>query len=257
VDLATGRIEGFEALLRWKHEGRGIQAPHLIASAFDDASLALAIGRRIRAHVAEDIRRWLAEAVTFKRIAINVSSAEFRHRDFATDWLNDLARMSVPPTCMEIEVTETVFLDRDTPRIRRAIDQLKEAGVSIALDDFGTGYASLAHLQQFPVDVLKIDRSFVQNLSKKPNKAIVCAIVGLARNLGMVTVAEGVETVSQADRLRAKGCDLAQGFLYSAAVPAHEVPHLACRIWPMTIPNDRRLEGDRPDRHPKVIGVAG
>jgi diguanylate cyclase (GGDEF)-like protein/PAS domain S-box-containing protein len=240
VDLVSGEIAGFEALLRWQPPGRAVQAPDAIAMAFEDNDLALEIGDRMRDLVAADIRCWLDAGVPFQRIAINVSSVEFRKADFALRLLDGLARRAIPPTCLEVEVTETVFLSRDLAHVSRLIGQLNAAGVTIALDDFGTGYASLAHLNRFPVDVLKIDRSFVGPLAQSRNDAIVRAIIGLGRSLGIMTVAEGVETVQQARRLRSKGCDFAQGFLYSPAVPAAEVPALLKKKWPDPKVNRRR-----------------
>jgi diguanylate cyclase (GGDEF)-like protein/PAS domain S-box-containing protein len=249
VDLISGEIAGFEALLRWQPPGRGIQSPEAIALAFEDGDLALEIGDRMRELVAADIRTWLDADVPFQRIAINVSSVEFRKADFALRLLDGLARRAIPPQCLEVEVTETVFLSRDIAHVSRLIGQLNAAGVTIALDDFGTGYASLAHLNRFPVDVLKIDRSFVGPLAESRNGAIVRAIIGLGRSLGIMTVAEGVETVQQARRLRSKGCDLAQGFLFSPAVPAAEVPALLKKSWPDLKANDRRGGDARQKGH--------
>jgi diguanylate cyclase (GGDEF)-like protein/PAS domain S-box-containing protein len=245
VDLNTGEIVGFEALLRWQPPGRGIQLPEAIATAFEDSDLALEIGDRMRALVAADIRAWLDAGVPFQRIGINVSSAEFRKADFAFRLLDGLERMAIPPQCLEIEVTETVFLSRDIAQVTRLISELNAAGVTIALDDFGTGYASLAHLNRFPVDVLKIDRSFVRQLSESCNGAIVGAIIGLGKSLGIATVAEGVETLQQAKGLRSKGCCLAQGFLFSPAIPAADVPTLLQRRWPALTARDRRSGVDR------------
>jgi EAL domain-containing protein (putative c-di-GMP-specific phosphodiesterase class I) len=137
---------------------------------------------------------------------------------------------NVPPACIEIELTEAVFLHHNVEHVRRLVAELGAAGITIALDDFGTGYASLTHLKLFPIHVLKIDRSFVVELSEGSDGAIVRAIIGLGQNLGITTVAEGVETVEQRDLLLLGGCDEAQGFLYSPAVPMAEVASLLKRL---------------------------
>jgi diguanylate cyclase (GGDEF)-like protein/PAS domain S-box-containing protein len=244
IDLLTDRITGFEALLRWNHPGRGVQTPASIAAAFEDTALAIALGERMQAKVLADVRTWLDENVAFGRIAINASAGEFRRQDFATGLLRQLATANIPPTCIELEITESVILSNSTDHIIRLITELKEAGVTIALDDFGTGYASLAHLKQFPVDVLKIDQSFVTALSTC-DSAIVRAIVGLGRALDILTVAEGVETLTQCATLREIGCDLAQGYLFSPAVPAASVPTLIEKHSPRTQHERRSGPGRR------------
>ena len=239
-DLRTARVTGFEALLRWTHPGHGLQFPGAISAAFDDPELAVAIGERIQERVIADVRGWLDRGLGFGRVAINASAAEFRSTDFAVRLLERLAQKNVPATCVELEVTESVFLSHDAGHVRRIIATLSEAGVSIALDDFGTGFASLAHLKQFHVDVLKIDRSFVSQLPDDCDGAIVRAIVGLGRSLGITTVAEGIETIAQRDLLLADGCDLGQGFLFSKAIRASEVPGLLQRQEVVNPPRDRR-----------------
>ncbi len=226
IDLATRRITGFEALLRWRHDDQGMQLPASIWASFEDPELSAAIGRRMLDLVLGDIRRWLDDGIPFGRITLNVSAAELVRDDFASWLLGHLAGVAIPPTCLELEVTERVFLDRDPERLAKILSQLSGAGVSIALDDFGTGYASLVHLKQFPVNVLKIDRSFVEQFSKDGGDPVVRAIIGLGKGLRIATVAEGIETELQAGRLLAEGCDRGQGFLVSPAVPADQVPGL-------------------------------
>jgi diguanylate cyclase (GGDEF)-like protein/PAS domain S-box-containing protein len=245
VDLRTGQVTGFEALLRWNHDGRGLQLPGTIAAAFDDPELAVELGQRMQDRVIADLRSWLACGVPVGRVAINVSALEFRRRPFAQHLLRRLIAASVPPTCIEIEITEAVYLDHDIKHAQHAISELCAAGITIALDDFGTGYASLAHLRIFPVHVLKIDRSFVEELSGNHDGAIVRAIIGLGQSLGITTVAEGVETAEQRDYLLAGGCDVAQGFLYSAAVPMIEVAPLLTKNRADPLVAERRSGADR------------
>lgn len=224
VALATGQVAGFEALLRWRHPHFGIQAPDTIAAAFEDFDLSLALGERILERVFADMRGWLDRGVDVGRIAVNLSPAEFRHEGLAARILDRLAAAGLPASMLELEITETVFLGRGAEAVGQMLETLHRAGVRIALDDFGTGYASLRHLKAFPVDVIKIDRSFVANLAADADDAaIVDAVVGLGQRMGMEVVAEGVETAAQAAYLVARGCTHAQGYLYGRAMPAGQV----------------------------------
>lgn len=223
VNLETGCIQGFEALLRW-HDSAGYRRPGALTEAFEDFDLAIALGDRMFDRVLRDMRGWLQQGVDFGHIAINLSAAEFRRDDVAERILGRLAAAGIPPTRLEVEVTETVFLGRGSDHVGRALRLLSDAGVTIALDDFGTGYASLSHLKQFPVDVIKIDKSFIANLADtSSDTAIVRAVMGLGHSLGIRIVAEGIETEQQAACLRAEGCDIGQGFLFSEAMSPTQV----------------------------------
>jgi diguanylate cyclase (GGDEF)-like protein/PAS domain S-box-containing protein len=227
VDLITGEIEGFEALLRWRDAKGIVQPPGKIAAAFDEPDVAAAISDRMLERSIIDMRRWLDEGVGFRSVAFNASAAEFRRGGFADGVLEQLEKAGVPPNCLQIEVTETVFLGRGAEYVLTALKVLNAEGVKIALDDFGTGYASLRHLKEFPVEFIKIDQSFVRDMVVDPGDlAIVRAVINLGQSLGMRVVAEGIESTEQADRLRQLGCDLGQGFLFSKAVPAEDVPGL-------------------------------
>ncbi|WP_245516569.1 putative bifunctional diguanylate cyclase/phosphodiesterase [Methylobacterium segetis] len=232
VCLATGRIVGFEALARWLHPVEGVLAPGYFGSAFEDPELAHAIGSRIVARVAADMRAWRARGLDFGRVAVNVSSAEFHRPDLAEATLAALQAQDVPPTCLEIEVTETVFLGRGSDFVSGILRRFHESGVTLALDDFGTGYASLTHLKQFPVDHIKIDQSFVRGLEQDgDDAAIVAAVIGLGRALDTRVTAEGVESQGQVRRLRAMGCGFAQGYLYAKPMAGSRVPWLIGN-WP-------------------------
>jgi diguanylate cyclase (GGDEF)-like protein/PAS domain S-box-containing protein len=227
VDLVSGEIEGFEALLRWRDSKGIVQPPAKIAAAFDEPDVAAAISDRMLERSIIDMRRWLDDGVGFRSVAFNASAAEFRRGGFAEGVLEQLEKAGVPPSCLQIEVTETVFLGRGAEYVLTALKILNAEGVKIALDDFGTGYASLRHLKEFPVEFIKIDQSFVRDMVVDPGDlAIVRAVINLGQSLGMRVVAEGIESNEQADRLRQLGCDLGQGFLFSKAVPAEEVPGL-------------------------------
>jgi diguanylate cyclase (GGDEF)-like protein len=231
IDLRTGEVAGFEALLRWRHQSRGIQTPDSIAAAFEDLTTAAAISDRMVEKVIADMRLWRDQGLSFGHVAINSAAAEFRRGDFAERLLERLHQAQIPAECLQLEVTETVFLGRGADYVERALKILSQAGVQIALDDFGTGYASLSHLKQFPVDVLKIDRSFVAELGQDSDAAeIIRAVVNLGLSLNIEVVAEGIETVDQEQRLFNKGCQYGQGHLYSPAVPASELPALLTRF---------------------------
>jgi diguanylate cyclase (GGDEF)-like protein/PAS domain S-box-containing protein len=227
VSLRSGAIVGFEALLRWRHPRRGLLGPQEFGQVFDDADLAGAIGERVLELATRDMAAWVAQGCEFGHVAINMSSSEFTRGGLPERVLTALDNSHIQPERLAIEVTETVFLGRGTEMVRHSLQSLNHAGVRIALDDFGTGYASLSHLKQFPVDRIKIDRSFVHDIEHDiDDAAIVRAVIHLGQSLGIETVAEGVETPAQAAYLRANGCDLAQGFLYSKALPASRIPAL-------------------------------
>jgi diguanylate cyclase (GGDEF)-like protein len=224
VSLASGLTTGFEALLRWVRGTDDIQLAETFSDAFDDAQLSTDLGDRILQYVASDIQRWLREGAPFGRVAINISAAAFSRPELAANVLTVIDAEGIGPECLEIEVTEKVFLDDNSQQIARELHKLHERGVRISLDDFGTGYASLMHLRQFPVDCLKIDRSFVRDIEfDKDCRSIVLAILNLAQSLNKSTVAVGVETEEQARFLMANGCEAAQGYLFSPAMPADRV----------------------------------
>jgi EAL domain-containing protein (putative c-di-GMP-specific phosphodiesterase class I) len=171
--------------------------------------------------ISEDIANWMGAGLDPGVVSINASEFCFQDGDYAERILARLGETGVPPEKFEIEITETVFLGEGAKRVEAALSTLKNAGCSIALDDFGTGYASLTHLRDFPINNIKIDRSFVLDLiSQNHSTVIVKAIVDLAHNLGMSVVAEGVESEAQYEFLRAIGCDAGQGYLFGRAIPA-------------------------------------
>jgi diguanylate cyclase (GGDEF)-like protein/PAS domain S-box-containing protein len=227
LNLADGSIVGFEALLRWRDKKDSVHLPAGIAAAFEEHEVAAEISDRIISQSIGDMRRWLERDVPFGHVAVNASAAEFRRDDFAERVLESLHKADIPPACFQLEVTETVFLGRGAEFVQRALSVLNETGVKIALDDFGTGYASLRHLKEFPVGTVKIDRSFVRDMEDDPNdEAIIKAVINLGKNLGIKVVAEGIERMSQAERLIELGCDYGQGFLFSEAVPGGHIPPL-------------------------------
>lgn len=230
VNLKTGQIVGFEALLRCCSPGRSPLGPNHIDAAFEDSALAIQLSQTMIEQVIDDVARWRAAGLPFGHVAINASAAELRHGDYASRLLTKLTSAGVPADSIQVEVTEGVLLGRGVDHVHRAFRELAKNGLKLALDDFGTGFASLSHLKQFPVAIIKIDRTFVRDLQIDPEDgAIVDALIGLARALHIDVVAEGIETSAQRDFLAALGCSTGQGFLFSRAVPAKQVPDMLRR----------------------------
>jgi len=227
VDLRTGQIIGFEALVRCTRTIGDPLLPEAFSHAFGDRELAREISSQMLKSVLHDMRRWVAQGVAFGHVALNTCAADFHGDDFAERLLDELKRHQLEPSLLEIEVTEGVFLGRGASYVARALSVLSQSGIRVALDDFGTGFASLTHLKQFKVDILKIDRSFVAGIGKSADDtAIVRALIGLGQSLGIKTVAEGIETIEQAVFVKGHGCDSGQGYLYGRACAARAVPGL-------------------------------
>lgn len=239
ITLRDGTHSGFEALLRWNKGDGQVLPPGSFMAAFDDPSLSMEIGNYVISSAISQARRWMIARVPFVSIAINLSASQFRDDQLGNRILNAIAATNLDPRMIEVEVTEGVFLSATSDAVLNACKVLKHGGVRIAFDDFGTGFASLTHLRDFPVDTIKIDRSFITRLGQGQNTTtIVNAMVGLAHNLSMSIVAEGVETQAQAEFLKAIGCDAAQGYLFARPVPAavaaqqlqypHRLPDFGC-----------------------------
>ncbi|MDR3469401.1 MAG: EAL domain-containing protein [Xanthobacteraceae bacterium] len=219
VDLASSRISGCEALLRWRHPVRGMVSPAEFIPVAEDTGLINEISDWVIATACAEAVRWPSHM----RLAVNVSPVQFEPQTLALKVAAALAQSGLPAGRLELEITEAVVI-RDDDVAARILHQLRDMGVRIALDDFGTGYSSLSYLQRFPFDKIKIDRSFVRNLGEPASSAsIIQAVVNIAAARQMTTTAEGVETEAQRDLLRRLGCTEMQGFLVSAAVPADAI----------------------------------
>lgn len=219
--LHDGSIDGVEALLRWRHPRNGLQLPGTVEEAFAQYELAAKIGELMQRKICDDLRSWLESGAALGRVAINAAPAEFLRDDYGERLMAIIGQHGVAAEYLEIEVTEHAFLGRANDYVVRALKLLKREGMTIALDDFGTGSSSLSHLRDFPVDVVKIDRTFIQQMtSDREISAIVAALVNLAQSLSIKAVAEGVDSRPQFDLLRAMGCHAAQGYLLSEPVEA-------------------------------------
>jgi len=224
VSMRTSEIVGFEALLRWTDDTGEVRGPDGIEAAFQDPVLGALLSERMFEKVLDDVQSWSEAGIGFGHVAINVTGADLRHDVFAESLCARLEERRLASSAIQVEVTENVFLGRGADDVERSLRRLSDRGIRIALDDFGTGYASLSHLSQFPIDVLKIDRSFTQRLGQDIDAgAISATVINLGHCLGMEVVAEGIETAAQEAQLRDMGCDMGQGFLYAKPLPANQV----------------------------------
>ena len=221
LDLESGAVTGAEALLRWQHPEWGMVLPERFIHIAEECGLVVPLGRWVLREACEQAVRWRDSGVGLVSIAVNVSAMEFRHRDFFDHALAIFEATGVDPACLQLELTESVLM-RDVAASAGLLAKFKAMGVQIAVDDFGTGYSSLSYLNEFPIDVLKIDQSFVRAIDGNPegNGAIVSAVIGMGRSLRHRVIAEGIENAAQLAFLRQHGCGEGQGFFFSAAVDA-------------------------------------
>jgi diguanylate cyclase (GGDEF)-like protein/PAS domain S-box-containing protein len=228
VNLGNGEITGLEALVRWRHPERGLLDPSEFVSVAEDSGLIEPIGRWVQEHACLQALEWHQERPDSRPldVAVNLSARQVAHRDLPATVEGIIARTGLDPVHLCLEITESVLVEESASAIA-SLEALNEIGVRLVLDDFGTGYSSLAYLNRFPFHALKIDRSFIDGLGiEQERTAIVEAIVGMARALSMEIIAEGVESEVQLAELRRLGCDLAQGHLFHAAMPAAEITRL-------------------------------
>jgi diguanylate cyclase (GGDEF)-like protein len=220
VNLASGAITGAEALLRWSHPELGAVAPARFIPVAEDCGLIVPIGQWVLREACMQISRWKQGGLDPGIVAVNISALEFRADGFADALRAILAESGLEPACLELEITEGVLM-RDAGASTAILRELKEIGVVLAIDDFGTGYSSLSYLNRFPIDVLKIDQSFVRDISTAPGDGIIVgAVIAMGSSLGQRVVAEGVEEAAQLNFLRAHHCDEGQGYLFSKPLPA-------------------------------------
>ncbi len=239
VRLRDGVVVGAEALVRWQHPRLGLLGPDAFIPLAESTGLIHEIGAAVISNVCRHAARWWAlRPETPMHIAVNVSAAQLGDERLACQLRTELERWALPPSLVVIELTESMVMDQDRDGLPfSALEALKALGVGIAVDDFGTGYSSLARLKDLPLDVLKIDRSFVRDLSSCPEDAsIVATVISLAEALGLDVVAEGVETEAHRDALARLGCPVGQGYLWSRSVPAEVMDELLSRPFPAADP---------------------
>jgi diguanylate cyclase (GGDEF)-like protein/PAS domain S-box-containing protein len=222
INLKTGAITGAEALIRWIHPTRGVVSPAQFIPVAEDCGLILPIGDWVLREACAQAREWVDAGLSGMSIAVNVSAMQFQHEGFLKGVFEILEQTGFDPTCLEVEVTESALMKR-AEFTASILQTLRASGIKVAIDDFGTGYSSLSYLRKFPLDALKIDQSFVRQITKTPNETtIVSAIISMARSLKLRTVAEGVETVEELVFLQAHECDEAQGYYFGRPMPPHE-----------------------------------
>ncbi len=226
IDLHGGRVTGTEALVRWQHPTEGLVSPAKFIPIAEANGEIVPIGEWILRTACAQTRRWQLAGLPALRISVNLSARQFEQANLVEMVRQILAKTELEPEYLELEVTETALMN-DIERSVNVLTQLRELGVSLALDDFGTGYSSLNYLQRFPVNMLKIDRSFVQDVMSNPNSATITdAIIALAKSLRLTITAEGIETKEQRDYLKARGCDEGQGFYFSRPANADTIAKL-------------------------------
>ncbi|HJT61481.1 MAG TPA: EAL domain-containing protein, partial [Burkholderiales bacterium] len=220
--LATRQPSGAEALLRWNHPERGMVPPNEFIPVLEETGLIVAVGDWVLRRACEDLKAWMAAGHAVVPIAVNLSARQFRQVDLDARIKSVVASVGIDARLLELEITESQLM-HDPGHAIRVMRVLCDAGMSIAIDDFGTGYSSLSYLTRFPVSALKVDRSFVHDMSRDKNDAtIVRTIIEMAHSLGFTVIAEGVETEEQASLLQRLRCEQAQGYLFGRPVPADE-----------------------------------
>jgi EAL domain-containing protein (putative c-di-GMP-specific phosphodiesterase class I) len=235
VCSATRRVVGVEALLRWQHPQRGLIEPAEFIPTLEETGLIVQVGAWVLETACRQAREWHDRGMPV-RMSVNISPLQFRSESLVSTVAQALESSGLSPQLLELELTESLLVD-NTEGALSLMARLKQLGAMISIDDFGTGYSSLGYLKRFPIDVLKVDRSFVRDLAASPkDAAIVEAISALARSLGIGLVAEGVEDATQAEFLRARYCTEMQGYLFSRPVAAEALPDIVAAIEPLSTP---------------------
>jgi EAL domain-containing protein (putative c-di-GMP-specific phosphodiesterase class I) len=222
VSFDTGRVTGVEALLRWQHPERGLVSPAEFIPLLEESGLIVQAGAWVLNAVCRQIKAWQNEGVAAVPVAVNISARQFVAPDLGGTVRRALEAHAVAAALLEVEITESAIMHNTEDAIR-TLEYLQALGVQTAVDDFGTGYSSLAYLKRFPLRALKIDRSFVRDITTDPDDATITqAVISMAHSLGLKVIAEGVETEAQLDFLEHYGCDEVQGYIYSKPVPPDE-----------------------------------
>ena len=222
LELESGKLVGAEALIRWQDEEGNFIPPDTFIPMAEESGLIIPIGNWVLREACRQANRWHQKYNGAPRVAVNISSRQFYQSDLQQTVMKALFEAGARPSLLQLELTESILM-RDVDKTIAMLEYLKNTGITLAIDDFGTGYSSLSYLKRFPIDALKIDRSFVMDLEASDDSATICAaIIAMARELGLTVIAEGVETVLQADFLKEQECDQIQGYLFSKPVPAGE-----------------------------------
>lgn len=251
VSLVSGEITGAEALVRWRHPQAGMMPPAQFIPLAEETGLIQPLGEWVIASVCGQLRTWLDARLTVPSVAVNLSARQLHQENLSRTIRQALRSNRLEPRLLELEITESVLMD-DVETTAATLRELKALGLRLSLDDFGTGYSSLSYLKRLPIDHLKIDRTFVRDVTTDPEDAVICrAVIGLAHNLRLKVIAEGVETEGQMNYLRRYDCDEMQGYYFSRPLPAEEFAQLLARSKVLALPavEDRRtilLVDDEP-----------
>jgi len=240
IDLTTGRVTGMEALLRWMHPGMGMISPAKFIPLAEETGLIVPIGEWVLREACAQARRWQDEGLPPLRVAVNLSARQFAHDGLHAAIVGALEESGLSPNLLELEITESMTME--SPEHATAwLQKIKALGITVAIDDFGTGYSSLGYLKRFPIDSVKIDRSFIKDIpGDTDDVAITQAIIAMGHSLRLKVIAEGVESAEQAEFLRRHGCDEAQGFFFGKPLPAGEFVQLLARRGDIELPAEAR-----------------
>ncbi|MBY0268225.1 MAG: EAL domain-containing protein [Burkholderiales bacterium] len=239
VEVASGRLTGAEALLRWNHPGMGMMQPDKFIPLAEETGLIVPIGRIVMMRACVAAKRWQECGIPGFRVAVNLSPRQFAQSELVADVRHILEDTGLAPEFLELEITESMVME-NPERAAAILHELRAVGVKLAIDDFGTGYSSLGYLKRFPVDTLKIDRSFIKDVpADADDVAITHAVIAMGHSLRLLTVAEGVETKAQAEFLATNGCDLMQGYLISRPLPMDEMDRFLAQRCGLVIPQSQ------------------
>jgi EAL domain-containing protein (putative c-di-GMP-specific phosphodiesterase class I) len=226
IDLMSGRITGAEALIRWTHPTRGLIPPVQFIPVAEESGLILPIGKWVVREACQQAQAWLSAGLSLGTIAVNISALQFRAEDFLEGVFSVLEETGLPAKHLEVELTESVLM-KHAESAEAILKALRAQGVQVAVDDYGTGYSSLSYLRKFPIDTLKIDQSFIRQISSKTDETtLLTAVIQMGRSLNLHVVAEGVETEEELEFLQAEQCDEAQGYYFSRPVPPQQFARL-------------------------------
>lgn len=245
VSLQTGVVTGVEALIRWNDPQEGLVSPAAFIPILEETGMIAEVGHWVIAQAMADVESWRPLSRDPMRVAVNVSAVQLRRKDFLKTLQESLAAISDGKTLLDFELTESLLMEDIEEGIRK-LKEIRALGICLAIDDFGTGYSSLSYLKRFPIDSLKIDQSFVRDVTTDPDAAAICvAIIDLAHNLKLKVVAEGVETEGQMRYLRRRGCDEIQGYFFSRPLPAEQIAQLLRKRQVLALPELSRGERKR------------
>ncbi len=241
VETRTGRITGVESLVRWQHPELGLLSPDQFIPLAEETGLIVPLSKWVLREACKQVCEWQRQNLPPLSVAVNLSARQFVDDHLLEDTALALRELGMDPTLLELEITESMMM-HNPERTIQILQALKAMGIRIAIDDFGIGYSSLSHLRQFPIDIIKIDRSFIQDVPGDPaDEAITEAIIAMGKSLKITVVAEGVETIEQLQFLSERSCEEIQGYFFSKPLPAADFTKLLWKnLAPVAVPSKKR-----------------